>query len=77
MTNTVDILCVGGPLDSVMFHARKPTTINGTYVTNEWRDPDTEEGYWIATNPEYPVDDVTIKFAIAAANFTPAWNLRT
>lgn len=76
MTNAIDVLCVGGPLDGRMWCMPKPQAL-GEYVTNAWNHPDTNDGYWIAMHPDYLVDDEAIKAAIAEANFTPAWNLRT
>lgn len=78
MTNAIDILCVGGPLDGRMWWAHVTHGVKNIegYMRQEWRDPDTDEGYWIAVHPDYPVDDATIKNTIAASQFTPAWNLR-
>ena len=80
MTNAIDILCVGGAQHGQMWWAHLShgvKTIEDGYVIQEWRDPDTNEGYWIAANPSSPVDDPTIKATIAERQFTPAWNLRT
>jgi hypothetical protein len=83
MSNTIDVLCVGGPANGRVFNTPRVgklvTLVEGagdvTYTRQAWTDPLTGAKYHIATRVEDGVNDDQIVIEIVLALFNPAWDL--
>lgn len=90
MTNSVDVLCIGGPKHDTLVCFNKSEglatehefqSIGGepsiTYTRRDWWHEGNERWYRIATHLDNEPSDAEIAIAIAAALFPPAWDLRS
>lgn len=89
MTNSTDILLVGGAANGMMvcINRTKPAPIYpvsvagvGTvnYIKRAWTHPDTGNNYWVAfEDGVLPPTDDDVRFEIVRAGFQPAWDLRS
>ena len=89
MSNTIDILCVGGPSNARMINMDRahattyiefPLAVDETgnllrYTRRKWMHPDTQKLYWIAARADDILTDEQIIVEITMANFQPAWDL--
>jgi len=87
MSNTIDVLCVGGPANGRVVNMPRPGTtyiefpliVDGgglaTYTRRTWEDELTGKLYHVATRDEDAVTDEQVIIEIVLALFNPAWDL--